>query len=337
MFYITIKSSFARDNCKMGYLHNCTDSRYRLRRTRSNTVFDGVNFDIKNEYTRDEFINQGLENSAYRGFFSVSKANRVTIKNASIAARRYYRINGTYSISANSSCYVKYENCIQSNYYKEDGTISVDNLPGTSYDEFWGIGGSSYCKNIEWDGCMLTRYDAHAGLYNGIIRNSTVTRVYLIGGGTMLIENTEITCEGSIVTLREDYGATWNGDIILRNVTVSRSPSKKNLKEIYMLSTKWENHDFGYTCHLPNYEIDNLILADGFNPKISFISAINSEDFASEVNYAHLPTLSDGSVNLNPYQPPDYIKVTGNSRGYTFYIKQLDIFADTEISGFVIN
>ena len=150
----------------------------------------------------------------------------------------------------------------------------------------------------------------------------------------MLVENSEITCEGSMIDLRQDYGGTWKGDVILRNVTVSKSPSK-SLKNIYILSTTWENHDFGYTCYMPNFEIDNIILADGFTPSINFIEKIKSKYFESEVDYAHLPNLSDGTENVNLYQPPKYVRVTGNDRGYTFYIKDLPILEQTEIIGFV--
>ena len=59
-------------------------------------------------------------------------------------------------------------------------------------DVYWGIAGSSYCKNMTYDGCMLSRFDAHAGIYNGKIINSTINAVEIIGGGT----HTEIfACE----------------------------------------------------------------------------------------------------------------------------------------------
>ena len=47
-------------------------------------------------------------------------------------------------------------------YWKKDGkTISV--MGG----EYWGWGGVNHTKNLVYDGCELTRYDAHAGLVNG--------------------------------------------------------------------------------------------------------------------------------------------------------------------------
>lgn len=312
--------------------------------SRSNATLDGLNFKILNEYTVEEQA-AGKHISPYRGFFTVTRASNVTMQNAHINARRYYGIHGTYTISANTSCFVKYVKVIQDNYYKADGTLSVDNSAlrdvennNGSFDEYWGIGGSSYCKNIEWYDCMMTRFDAHAGLYNGYIKDSTVARIYLIGGGTMIVEDTEITCEGSLVLLREDYGSTWNGDVILKNVLVSKSKSK-NLATVALLNASWYNHDYGYTCHIPNMEIDNLMLAPGFNPKLVFIEGgavtIEEDQYMGESKYIHKEFLSTGAKNENPIVPPSYVKVTNNTEGLSFYIPENEFFKDTETKGFI--
>ena len=52
---------------------------------------------------------------------------------------------------------------------------------GKSLKMCWGIGGTNYCKNMEYIGSTLSRLDAHAGLYNGRIIDSTVNYISLTG------------------------------------------------------------------------------------------------------------------------------------------------------------
>ena len=53
----------------------------------------------------------------------------------------------------------------------------------------WGVGETDFCKNVEYNGCTLSRFDAHQGLYNGKIINSELNIIALTGMGEMIIEN----------------------------------------------------------------------------------------------------------------------------------------------------
>jgi len=310
-----------------------------LKINRSNMVMDNITHKVLNEYTTEEWRN-GYGSQPYRGFFTVNEANNVVIQNSIITAYHYYGIHGTYGMSVGESNNVTFKNCTQSNYYKEDGvTLSTANVDinGRGLDEYWGVGGSSFSKNMTFDHSTLTRFDAHAGLYNGKITNgSKVARVYIIGGGTMIVEDSEITCEGTLVLLRQDYGSTWKGEVIVRNCTVTKGDPKAT--NVNLLSATWANHDFGYKTYFPNLTIDNVTF-DGFQ-KIQYCAkiSVSGSEFAS-VNNFHEEMLQrpgqEDTPNLNVYQPPEYAKILSNPNGYTFYYDNtIPFFEDTVFEGF---
>ena len=124
----------------------------------------------------------------------------------------------------------------------------------------WGIIGTNFCKNLIYDGCALSRFDAHQGVTNATIRNSTLgyMGVKLTGFGTFTIENSTVR-GSSFIDLRPDYGSTWNGDIIIRNCRFISSGNP-----IILNGSNDGQHDFGYTCHLPTrIVIDGLKIEDG--------------------------------------------------------------------------
>jgi hypothetical protein len=120
--------------------------------------------------------------------------------------------------------------------------------------------GSNFCKNLTYDECRLTRYDAHCGVYNATITNSEVGHIALIGGGVARIENSTVYVGAAsypVVNLRSDYGSTWDGDMIFKNVHVVIS--NPNIKTFAMVGGSHVSHYFGYQTYLPeNIEIDNI-------------------------------------------------------------------------------
>ena len=171
---------------------------------RSNTVIDGIYHDV---------INEGETGSPYSAFVSLSYCADVTVKNGTFTGhKRYVTIGsagtsvamGTYDIGAATSVNAKFVNCKQTN----------DITDG----DYWGIAGTNYCKNLVYDGCTFSRFDAHQGVFNATVINSVLGHhgIKLIGSGTALIENTTVL-SNSFVDLREDYGSTWNGELIIRN------------------------------------------------------------------------------------------------------------------------
>ena len=236
---------------------------------RSNTVIDGLYHDV---------INEGETGAPYSAFVSLSYCADVTVKNCTFTGhKKYVTIGsagtsvsmGTYDIGAATSVNAKFINCKQTN----------DITDGT----YWGIAGTNYCKNLVYDGCAFSRFDAHQGVYNATVKNSVLGHhgIKLIGSGTALIENTTVL-SNSFVDLRSDYGSTWNGELIIRNCKFYPTGVSNHI----INAENEENHDFGYTCYLPQkVEIDGLYVhSTGF---IHVFNMVNPNHVLDSYNAAH--------------------------------------------------
>ncbi len=252
---------------------------------RSNVTVTGLTHLIEGE---------GDSGAPYSGFLSVTCANNVLFENIVYTGHKTYKLEtdssnsmGTYDISASNSNAITWKNCTQSNSITDSSR--------------WGVMGSNYCKNLKFDGCKLSRFDAHKGMYNSTITNSEIGHggITAIGAGYLLIENTIIN-HNNVVNLRSDYGSTWDGEIIIKDVTLKNTSSNATL-----FSGNWHNHYFGYTCHLPNVTIDNLTVNRG--TKITVFPGFSSKDIA------------DDSTN-NPVAIDVTITIRNNKNGYTFVV-----------------
>ena len=231
---------------------------------RSNTVIDGIYHDV---------INEGDTGAPYSAFVSLSCCANVTVKNGTFTGHKKYSTigsagtsvqMGTYDIGAATAVNATFLNCKQTN----------DITDG----DYWGIAGTNYCKNLTYDGCAFSRFDAHQGVRNATIKNSVLGHhgIKLIGMGTALIENTTVI-SGNFIDLREDYGSTWNGDLIIRNCKFYPTGIENNIVK----AANTENHDFGYTCYMPqNIEIDGFFIHSvGFNFVFSMVNSNHLTNF----------------------------------------------------------
>ncbi len=217
---------------------------------RSNVVVDGLLHTITGE---------GEVGSPYGGFISVSECAFVTVKNTTFTGHKVYKkigntgvevSMGTYDITTNRALNISVINCKQTNDITDR--------------KYWGLFASNFCKNILFDNCHFSRFDAHMGVANATIRNCTLGHagINAIGEGLLLIENTKIIGANRIVSLRSDYGSTWNGELIIHNCEFT--PSGKNLDEVnVILGSNDGQHDFGYVCYMPErITIENLKIND---------------------------------------------------------------------------
>ena len=272
---------------------------------------------------------------SYGGFYTISNTSDVTIENCVMSARMYY-LQGTYDINVTLANNVNFVNCTQSNFYESDG--KTPNL-----SSHWGVMGSNYCKNIVYDGCMLTRYDAHCGVLGGKLLNSTVSTVSIIGAGDMLIENTTFITRGSststnMITLRSDYGSTWEGTLTIKDCTVDYAFSD-TLTKVNLITATYTNHYFGYETHLPNVVVDNLKFADKGVVSVN-IFQISTHSYQPELKGQKMYDadrfiLADGSVveNVNPYRAPDFIVVKNNNTDVKYIITDSAFFDETSLVG----
>ncbi|MGF7082053.1 hypothetical protein [Mucilaginibacter sp. UYCu711] len=220
---------------------------------RSNVVVDGIEHRTRGEEDHG---------APYGGFIHISDCAYVTVKNTVLTGHRTYTTigtagkpvqMGTYELTVDRAINVSFINCTQTN--------SIDDAT------YWGVLGSNFSKNLLYDHCILSRFDAHQGVANATIRNSTLGHMGInaIGCGTLLIENSTVRAR-SFVNLRSDYGSAWQGNVIIRNCVFVPAGGKPAVATLIGGSNSGQ-HDFGYVCYMPeNIMVDNLRIDDSAHP-----------------------------------------------------------------------
>jgi len=216
---------------------------------RSNVLVDGLEHRVTGE---------GGHGAPYGGFINIRDCAYVTVKNTILTGHKTYRTigsagkpvsMGTYDISVNRALNVSFVNCSQTNDINDR--------------TYWGILGSNYCKNLIYDNCTFSRFDAHKGVVNATIRNSTLGHMGInaIGSGVLTVENTTIRGR-NLINLRSDYGSTWQGEVVIRNCVFVPAGGRPTSASLIGGSNSGQ-HDFGYTCYMPErITIENLHIDD---------------------------------------------------------------------------
>jgi hypothetical protein len=220
---------------------------------RSHVLVEGLQHNIKGE---------GDHGAPYGGFIDIGDCAYVAIKNTILTGHRTYSTigaagkpvsMGTYDLNANHALNVSFVNCSQTN--------SIDD------NRYWGILGSNFCKNLLYDSCTLSRFDAHQGVANATIRNSTLGHMGInaIGSGLLTIENSTVRGQ-SFVNLRSDYGSTWQGEVLIRNCVFVPAGGKP-IRASLIGGSNSGQHNFGYTCYMPErITIEKLRIDDSKHP-----------------------------------------------------------------------
>ncbi len=278
--------------------------------TRANLTVDGLTYQIEGE---------GEHGDPYGGFLTIHQCSNVVVKNCYLQAHKYYMCvgsgggapvgMGTYALSIGSSNNILMKNCIQTNFFTDDGKSY---RPGV-----WGIMGSNYCKNLVYEDSVLSRFDAHAGVYNAKIINSTVAHFRIIGGGEIRVENSHLY-GNLLIGIREDYGSTWHGDIIIKDVTIHNTATPN------LIYGYWYNHYFGFDTYMPEtIVVDNLKLTEGKDINLFTAKFVEQSEHI-------LDDEVDGKPNVNKMAPPKKIIIKNNREGLNFIKPDTKFFKDTE-------
>ena len=284
--------------------------------SRSNaTVYNVVHY-LENEPDTDD------GSCPYTGFFYAYNTSNSSFENCVMTAHRTYKTKqadeqdvdqGNYDTQAVRCVDITWKDCTQSN----DHNASKDSEGHT----LWGIMASNFCKNLTFDGCKLSRFDAHRGVHNVEVRDSEIGIVInLVGSGTATFINTTVSGGNCnyFLALRKDYGATWDGDIIIKNCKlVSSSSSSASAVKI-----SWTSHDFGYTCYMPNIDIDGLTVVDKSG------SAVDASKIYVFTNFASADVRGD---SVNPLVAPEWIRTKNfEFAGYVKNKEAQKVLGETE-------
>ena len=321
---------------------NLVDKYYSINRgirfSRPNVYVTNVRHKITDEILKGTLVD-GVPfiGHSYNSFFNMHLTHNVTFEDCTFQSRAYY-LQGTYEIGGWMSNMIVFKNCDQYNFFKGDPEYPL--MP--SFGKWWGVAGTNSCKNMIYDSCRLTRFDAHQGVVNGVIRNCEIGSIRLTGGGDMLIEGTKIYNWdiGNTLQLREDYGCTWRGTITIKDSEIV--DVKGNSALTCVIVARSANHDYGYKTYLPNVIIDNLKIQNA-KPEVNLFSDFSMKPNAAGLYYRSIydPNLAiegapapDGKPNVNPYTPPEFISVINNeNNGYELTLPDVPFFRDTKITG----
>ncbi|MBX3738078.1 MAG: hypothetical protein KF715_15395 [Candidatus Didemnitutus sp.] len=270
--------------------------------TRSNTTVVGLTHHI---------VGEGEFGHPYNGFLSAQGCANVTFRDCFVTGHKTYSTIGAAGKPVSMGTYDLLANEVVS--FTMSG-VRMDNILDLSR---WGVAATNFCKNILLENCTLSRMDTHQGVSGTYtIRGCTIGYVGInaIGRGTLLVEDT--TSNGrAFITLRSDYGSTWEGPVVIRRckwipgVGASAQPHLLN-------ASNSGRHDFGYPCFMPReITIDGLIIDDSQHPKDYAGPCLFSDPDGNEpastarpfpyrlterVTIRHLTTASGRKIRVSP-------------------------------------
>ncbi len=235
---------------------------------RSNVTIDGMVHKVENQPLNppDKTLpvcSGGGPN--YNGFLFPHHSNKLLVKNTRLSGHVHYR-QGSYDIGGAYANDIAFVNCSQYNMYEKEDKIFHENYC------YWGIAGTNGCKNVTYDHCEFSRFDAHAGVWNFRISDCKIGIINAVGGGVGIIENSTIF-NTRILGLREDYAAGWDGELIIRNCHVV-SPTDK----VIMVTGAIHNAPMGVDTVTPNLLIENVTHNKGENFENLIVYGLKCDD-----------------------------------------------------------
>lgn len=208
---------------------------------RSNTIIQNINHSVNNT---DRIA------GPYYGFVRTSYVTDVVLRNSNLYSHKYNQKSNYDLIIENST------------------NIEIDNVKSNDIEDIyrWGITGTNYTKDITYRNCILNRIDAHCGVHNLTVENSTVgiKGFTLTGSGNLNLKNATRLGGTSFIELRADYGSTWDGNINIEDCIYVPTNSNQIVRFAVTYDDN-EPHDYGYDLYLPNINISNLKIEDENN------------------------------------------------------------------------
>ncbi|MBR7083077.1 MAG: right-handed parallel beta-helix repeat-containing protein [Clostridia bacterium] len=201
---------------------------------RSNTVLEGITHTVEGETDKG--------GAPYNGFIYVRNCADVRVRDCVFTPHYIFaEMSATesttfgYDIHVNTAVNVTFVGCTQ--------TLPIED------ENYWGVFTSNFARNITLENCVLSRFDAHRGVYNVTIKGCTLGHqgIRFVGFGTALIENTTVR-SGEFINLRNDYGSTFKGTIVIRNCRFEPLHQVYS-RSVLILARNTCDHYYGYRCY----------------------------------------------------------------------------------------
>lgn len=271
---------------------NQAESRYTYR---------GRGFVINRSNVRVENVTHYVEGeldhgAPYSGFLVFSYCADVVVSDCLLTPHKTYTTIGSAGRPVSMGSYdMTAGNCVNALFQHVRQTIDIDNRA------YWGLFASNFCKDLRMDDMIISRFDAHMGVANVTLTNSVFgyMGVQAVGFGTMLMKNCEVH-RNTFVWLRDDYGSTWDGEIIFKDCTLKPPHGERHVTLI--AGSNPGTHDFGYICHLPRrVKVENLTIDDSNLTNDSYSGPFVFGDFRRDAS----------APNLLPYLPTEEVTLKG--------------------------
>ncbi|MBN2842118.1 MAG: hypothetical protein JXM68_03460 [Sedimentisphaerales bacterium] len=222
--------------------------------TRSNTQIEGLTHYI---------VGETEVGHPYSGFININNCADIMLRNCFATGHRVYKTIGAAGKPVSMGSYD----------YSVSGVVNFSMI-GCRMDHIndrsrWGVIGTNFCKNILLKDCILSRMDTHMGVSGSyVVSGCTLGYMGLnaIGRGRLTVEDSTLN-GSSLINFRDDYGSTWEGNVVIRNCRWIPNDTGRN--RLYLLNTNNDGmHDFGYTCFMPReVVIDGLTIDDSKQSK----------------------------------------------------------------------
>ena len=198
---------------------------------RSRTIIKNIFSDIENEtatHPRNGFINS--ENC-----YDVTLENIKTTPNKTINS-------GTYKLVANTCINIKFNN------------ITCMDMG----DATWGCIETSWVKDVFYTNCNINRIDTHWYISNLTVENCKIGSrgINICGFGQALFKNVTRYGGSAFITPRWDYGAVWDGDIVIRDCKFVITANESRESFFILLHSCNKDYDF----NLQSVVADNIII-----------------------------------------------------------------------------
>jgi len=253
-----------------------------------NVNISGINHKLSYELDKDEM------SGSYLGFIHTNIMCDLDINDCSLFNRKY-TVEGrsTYDLNLCASVNVKCKN------------ITSNNI--TDLDR-WGIMDTLFSKDVLFEKCTLNRIDAHQGIYNLTVKNCYIGSkgLTMTGQGALDVIGTTIESD-TFITLRADYGSTWNGDVNILDCTYKYNGIwAPKLVNAFLSYDNNQLHDFGYDCKMPNINVHNFTIDMQQTQKPCFyimsINGMKLEKGYLENTKNYLEKYLPDNINLNQYK-----------------------------------
>jgi hypothetical protein len=206
------------------------------------------------------YVEGELDHGApYAGFFCAQDCYGLTIRDCLLTPHKTYRTEskipgqmvsmGSYEINLDATIGAR--------------LLGIRQTRDITDAAYWGLMGSNFCKDFYMEGCVMSRFDAHCGVTDGVIKSCELgyMGMNLIGFGEFTVEDSRIH-GANLVHFRPDYGSFFHGKLTVRNCEWVPRYYGGNVMCLCGARNSGD-HDFGYECGLPEQIIiDGLRICD---------------------------------------------------------------------------